>query len=102
MEYLTIYLPETWYTAGRSRIIDTLKRYNITLSIVTYRGLFFQDKIIDQDILDSTIDVILIDTDHIDRFSGRAQGFAREDNFDTFVHHSLKPILSQYPYFVPW
>ena len=42
-----------------------MKSKGIELTIVTYRDLFFQEKLIDQDILSHEIDIVMVDNDHL-------------------------------------
>lgn len=98
---LTLYIPESRYTPAWSRVITALSGYHITLQIVTYRGHFFQKKLIDQDMLSDEIDIILIDTDHVSALSGWAQAIIWQEDMVSFVHPILSQTLKQYPYRFP-
>lgn len=106
---LNLYIPESWYTDQRSSIIQYLRSQSIILNIVAYRWMFFQDTVLDSqdDVMNlllsnSTIDMIMIDTDHVSLFSGWGQTLQQPSDINTFIHHSLVWITNQYPYFFPW
>jgi hypothetical protein len=58
--------------------------------------MFFQDTVLDSqdDVMNlllsnSTIDMIMIDTDHVSLFSGWGQTLQQPSDINTFIHHSL-------------